>query len=210
MIQVKNISVSLGKNEVLHNVSCNFEKGKITGIMGRNGSGKTVLLKSICGLVIPDSGEIAINNKLLTQKNSHNFSMGSLIETPGFLREYSGYKNLSFLASLTCSDANERVKKVMEIVGLDYRSKKKVGAYSLGMRQRLAIAQALLDDPDILILDEPMNGLDQKCIDETRKMLKEYSKLGKTIVIASHYKEDLKLLCDKIYQMESGRILQDN
>ncbi len=209
MIKVKNVSVSFGKNEVLHNVSCSFEKGKITGLMGRNGSGKTVLLKTVCGLIIPDNGEIEIDGKLLTHKNSHTFSIGSLIETPGFLREYSGYKNLFFLASLTSGNADEKVKRAMETVGLDYKSNKKVGAYSLGMRQRLGIAQAILDDPDILILDEPMNGLDRKCIEEISGLLKDYSASGKTIVLASHYKEDLNMLCDKIYQVDDGLIKEN-
>lgn len=210
MITVNDVSVSFGKNEVLHNVNCSFEKGKITGLMGRNGSGKTVLLKSVCGLVFYNKGKILIDKKELTTKNSHSFSIGSLIETPGFLREYSGYRNLYFLASLTGRNADKRVKRAMETVGLDYSSKKKVGAYSLGMRQRLGIAQVILDDPDIMILDEPMNGLDRKCIEEISTLLRQYSASGKTVVIASHYKEDLNTLCDKTYLVQDGEVLEND
>lgn len=207
MISVENLCVSFNKTEVLQQVHAKFEDGKITGIMGRNGSGKTVLLKAICGLVIPKSGSIHINNRLLTPRNAHEFSIGALIESPGFLPEYTGFQNLQFLASLTMKNSKERVRQTMELTGLDWKSKKKVKAYSLGMRQRLGISQALLENPDILILDEPMNGLDQIYIKELREMLKKFRDNGKTILIASHYMEDLNELCDAIYNMDNGRIL---
>lgn len=207
MIQVKNLSVSFGQVEVLHSVSCEFPPGQITGIMGRNGSGKTVLLKAICGLVVPGHGEIWIDDRKLTPQNAHTFSMGALIETPGFLREYSGSRNLQFIASLTPGASSVKVKRVMSLVGLDYTSKKRVGTYSLGMRQRLGVAQALLDDPDILILDEPMNGLDHNAIENVRSMLHELTQEGKTILLASHYADDLEELCKTIYQIDNGEIV---
>lgn len=204
MIQVEALCVSFGKSEVLHRISCEFHTGEITGIMGRNGSGKTVLLKSLCGLVVPQSGQIMIDGKSLTPKNAHTFSIGALIETPGFLREYSGYRNLRFLSSLTQGNAAKKVKTAMQTVGLDWQLKKRVGTYSLGMRQRLGLAQAMLDDPDILILDEPMNGLDQAFIAEMRELLKSLALAGKTILIASHTMEDLNYLCKTVYTMENG------
>lgn len=206
MIQVKKLTVSFGTVSVLQNISCQFPAGQITGLMGRNGSGKTVLLKSICGLVIPSQGEILINNRRLTPQNAHKFSMGVLIETPGFLREYTGFQNLQFLASLTKKSDAQRIKEVMREVGLDWQAKKKVGAYSLGMRQRLGIAQVLLDDPDILILDEPMNGLDSRAIAELRTMLLALAGKGKTIILASHYYDDLKELCKTVYKIDNGEI----
>lgn len=204
MIQVEALCVSFGQSEILHRINCEFHAGEITGIMGRNGSGKTVLLKSLCGFVVPQSGRIMIDGKSLTPKNAHTFSIGALIETPGFLREYSGYRNLLFLSSLTQGNAAEKVKTAMQTVGLDWKLKKRVGTYSLGMRQRLGLAQAMLDDPDILILDEPMNGLDQAFIAEMRELLKSLALAGKTILIASHDMEDLKYLCKTVYTMENG------
>ena len=174
--------------------------------MGRNGSGKTVLLKTICGLIIPSNGEVLIGKEVLTPKNMHKFSIGMLIESPGFLRDYSGLRNLQFIASLKGKDSLSRVDKVMEAMGLDPKSKKKVGKYSLGMRQRLGIAQALMDDPDILILDEPMNGLDQDCMTQVRKMLIQLADEGKTIIVASHFAEDLNNLCNRIYHIVDGEI----
>ena len=206
MIQVDDLCVNFGQIEVLHHISFTAHAGEITGIIGRNGSGKTVLLKSICGLVIPSSGMIIVNGNCLTAQNAHRFSIGALIETPGFLREYSGYRNLSFLASLTGGNAPEKVKHVMKFVGLDSQSKKRVGTYSLGMRQRLGLAQAMLEDPDILILDEPMNGLDNVFISEVKEKLRSLADSGKTIVLASHYIDDLKYLCQTIYYMKDGRI----
>ena len=206
MIQVSNITVKFGSTEVLHDVSCTFPSGSITGLMGRNGSGKTVLLKTICGFVVPKSGTVRIDGATLTPKNAHTFSMGMLIESPGFLREYSGLQNLQFIASLKDGNSRERAKRAMEAMGLDPANKKHVGKYSLGMRQRLGLAQALMDDPDILILDEPMNGLDQACSGRLRTLLKQLAAQGKTIVIASHYAEDLQNLCGKIYTVADGYI----
>lgn len=206
MIEIKDLTVRFGQTEVLHDISCEFPAGQITGLMGRNGSGKTVLLKAVCGLVIPEKGEILVNGRLLTPENAHTFSIGALIETPGFLREYSGLKNLRFLASLTGKNPDIRARAAMEAVGLDWRSRKHVGAYSLGMRQRLGLAQAMLDDPEILILDEPMNGLDHAAIAEFRELLHRLAERGKTIVLASHYQEDLRELCRTIYQMDGGRL----
>ncbi len=206
MILCKNLTVCFGKTEVLHNVSCEFPSGEITGLMGRNGSGKTVLLKALCGMVIPQSGEILLDGQRLTPNNVNKFSIGTLIETPGYLRNYSALKNLEFIASLTGKNAKARAKDALFLVGLDWKLKKHVGAYSLGMRQRLGIAQAFLDDPDIILLDEPMNALDQECIRVISEQLRRLADAGKTIVIASHYIEDLKDLCSHLYQLADGEI----
>ena len=171
---------------------------------GNDGSGE--IYKTICGFVVPKSGTVLINDVVLTPKNAHTFPIGMLIESPGFLREYSGLQNLQFIASLKDGNSRERAKRAMETMGLDPANKKHVGKYSLGMRQRLGLAQALMDDPDILILDEPMNGLDQACSGRLRTLLKQLAAQGKTIVIASHYAEDLQNLCGKIYTVVDGYI----
>lgn len=205
MIEVNDLIVRFGQTEVLHGICCEFPSGQITGLMGRNGSGKTVLLKVICGLAVPAQGEILMDGKALTPENAHTFPIGALIETPGFLREYSGAKNLRFLASLTGKNPDIRVRAAMKAVGLDPGLKKRVGTYSLGMRQRLGLAQAMLDDPEILILDEPMNGLDHEAIAALRTLLRGLAERGKTIVLASHYREDLRELCRNVYEMDGGR-----
>ena len=207
MIEVNDLIVRFGQTEVLHGIRCEFPAGQITGLMGRNGSGKTVLLKAICGLAVPARGEVLIDGKALTPENAHTFSLGALIETPGFLREYSGAKNLRFLASLTGRGSEARVRAAMEAVGLDPGLKKRVAAYSLGMRQRLGLAQAMLEDPDILILDEPMNGLDHEAIAKLRSLLRRLADEGKTVVLASHYQEDLQALCRRVYRMDAGRLI---
>jgi ABC-2 type transport system ATP-binding protein len=206
MIEVRNLTVSFKENEVLHQVNVKFQEGKITGIRGRNGSGKTVLLKAICGLVVPNFGTILVDGKKLTIKNAHQFSMGILIEAPGFLPEYTGFQNLKFLASLTMKkkECKKRIVEVMEMVGLDWSSRKKVRGYSLGMRQRLGIAQALLENPEILILDEPMNGLDHQGVEEIRALLLEMKRKGSLILLASHNQEDISCLCDEVYEMDGG------
>ena len=204
MIEVKDLSVAFRDTEVLHKVSCTFLPGEITGLMGRNGSGKTVLLKAVCGMLSPASGSVIIEGKKLTTQNAHRFSIGALIETPGFLRHYSGLRNLDFLAALRGGDHVDRARRAMDIVGLDWREKKRVGAYSLGMKQKLGIAQAIMDDPDILILDEPMNGLDQASIAALHTLVQELAQQGKTVILASHYAEDLNNLCTHLYHVERG------
>ena len=189
---------------VLKNVSISFEKGKIHGIVGRNGSGKTVLFKCICGLMHPEEGVILVNGKRVGRDVDMPEDIGAIIEAPGFLPNYSGYKNLRFLANIRRKIGKEEILNVLKTVGLDPESRKHVGKYSLGMRQRLGIAQAIMEDPEILILDEPMNGLDNAGVQDIRALLLELKAQGKTILLASHNHEDIAALCDTVHEMDGG------
>jgi ABC-2 type transport system ATP-binding protein len=206
IIVVENVSKKFGDNLVLDNVCVNFEKGKIHGIIGRNGSGKTMLMKCICGFVPVTSGTITVAGKKVGKDVDVPHNMGIIIETPGFLNSYSGYNNLKFLAGINKKIGKDRIMEVMELVKLDPHNKKHVGKYSLGMRQRLGLAQALMENPDILILDEPMNGLDQSGVDEMRGVLSSLAKGGTTIIMANHNAEDIELLCDTVCEMELGKL----
>lgn len=208
MIEVTDLVKKYQDQEVLKKISCTFEKGKIAGLIGRNGAGKTVLMKCICGFVIPTEGEIRIDGrKLRGRKEADLTKIGMIIENPAFLEAYTGYQNLAFLARINGIIGKEKIRKTLRMVGLDPDSRKKVGKYSMGMRQRLALAQAVMEDQEILILDEPMNGLDNRGVEEMRKLLLEFRGQGKTILLASHSQEDIRVLCDKIYEMDQGEII---
>ena len=183
-------------------------KGEICGIVGRNGSGKTVLFKSICGLVKLNSGEITVNGDVIGKDISIIKNAGVIIEEPGLLRYKSGMKNLEYLYMINNKLDRKYLMTVMEKVGLDPKSRKKVGKYSMGMRQRLAIGQAIMENPEILILDEPMNGLDNHGVEDMRKIFLELKNMGKTILLASHNREDIDVLCDKVYEMDRGELKQ--
>lgn len=205
-IALKNVSKSFRKNKVLDNISTEFEGGKIHGIIGHNGGGKTVLLKTICGLMAAEGGEIFIGGKRLKCGRGCDFNIGAIIENPGFLPLQSGIKNLKYLASIRQKITFAEISAVMERVGLDPKEKKKVGSYSLGMRQRLGLAQATMENPDLLILDEPMNGLDKAGVADMRKYLLDLKDQGKTILLASHSSEDIDVLCDTVYEMDKGKL----
>lgn len=203
-IEVQNVVKRFRDQVVLKNVSISFEKGKIHGIVGRNGSGKTVLFKCICGLMHPEEGVILVNGKRVGRDVDMPEDIGAIIEAPGFLPNYSGYKNLRFLANIRRKIGKEEILNVLKTVGLDPESRKHVGKYSLGMRQRLGIAQAIMEDPEILILDEPMNGLDNAGVQDIRALLLELKAQGKTIFLASHNHEDIAALCDTVHEMDGG------
>ena len=204
MIVVKNASKAFGKEAALQNVSMVFEEGKIYGIVGRNGSGKTVLFKCIMGFLKLDDGKVIVDDKVVGLDVDVINNAGIIIENPGFLPGYTGYQNLKFLAKLTRKIGKKEIMDAMTKVGLEPLSKKHVGKYSLGMRQRLGIAQAIMEDPDILILDEPMNGLDNQGVEDIRKLLLALKEQGKTILIASHNREDIDVLCDHVWEMDKG------
>lgn len=206
-IEVQNVVKRFRDQVVLKNVSISFEKGKIHGIVGRNGSGKTVLFKCICGLMHPEEGVILVNGKRVGHDVDMPEDIGAIIEAPGFLPNYSGYKNLRFLANIRRKIGKEEILNVLKTVGLDPESRKHVGKYSLGMRQRLGIAQAIMEDPEILILDEPMNGLDNAGVQDIRALLLELKAQGKTILLASHNHEDIAALCDTVHEMDGGVLL---
>ena len=206
MIEVKNVGLILQKNEILKDISVHFERGKIHGLIGRNGSGKTILMKCICGFVKPNSGEILVDGKRIGKDCNFPQNAGIIIETPGFIPYYSGYKNLKLLADLRGKISREDIRKTMEKVGLNPDLKRHVRKYSLGMRQRLGLAQAIMENPDLLVLDEPMNGLDKDGVCDMRQYLLDLKSQGKTILIASHSAEDIGILCDTVCEMDKGRL----
>lgn len=208
MIEITNLCKSFKDTKVLNDITIKIKKGNIIGIIGRNGSGKTVLFKCICGLISPTKGTVKINNKILGKDIDIPNNIGAIIENPGFLPNYSGFKNLKFLAMIKNQINNEHIRDTIKLVGLDPDSKKHVGKYSLGMRQRLGIAQAIMEDPDVLILDEPMNGLDNDGVQDMRKLFLKLKEQGKTILLASHNKEDIEVLCDEVYMMDKGILTQ--
>ena len=201
---LENVTKKFKEQSVLETTSVSFEKGKIHGIIGNNGSGKTVLFKIICGLLLPTTGKVTVNGTEVGKEADFAPDTGILIETPGFLSFESGYRNLKDLASIRNKINDEQIQMNIQRVGLDPKDKKRVGKYSMGMRQRLGIAQAIMEDPSLLILDEPMNGLDKHGAAEIRQLLMDLRAEGKTILIASHIAEDIHILCDTVYEIENG------
>ncbi|MEI3195511.1 MAG: ATP-binding cassette domain-containing protein [Lachnospiraceae bacterium] len=204
MISIENLNKQFKNQLVLNNINVKFSNGHIYGIIGRNGSGKTVLLKCICGFLKPTTGVISVNHKIVGKDIDFPENLGFIIETPGFLLNYSGYKNLKYLASIRKKIDSNEIKESMSLVGLDSADKKHVGKYSLGMRQRLGIAQAIMEKPDILVLDEPMNALDKNGVEEMRRLFLKMKSEGKLILLTSHNREDIEILCDEVYEMEEG------
>lgn len=204
MIRVNDVFLTIKKVPILVNVNAEFERGQIHGLIGRNGSGKTMLMKCICGFVNPTSGEIIVSGKRIGKDCDFPDNTGIIIETPGFIPYYSGYKNLKLLADLRGKITKDDIRRTMEQVGLDPDLKRHVRKYSLGMRQRLGLAQAIMENPDLLILDEPMNGLDKDGVADMRKYLLDLKAQGKTIIIASHSAEDIEVLCDTVCEMDKG------
>lgn len=201
VIKIKNVSKSFKGIQVLNDVNMTCRSGKIYGIVGYNGSGKTVLFKCICGFLHVDSGSISVNGKVVGKELDMLKNAGIIIEEPGYIRNLSGYRNLEYLYRISNKKDKAAIYDAMRKVGLDPCAKKKVCNYSLGMRQRLAIAQATMEDQKILILDEPMNGLDKDGVVEMRKFFLNQKNMGKLILLASHNKEDIEMLCDEVYEM---------
>lgn len=208
IIIVEGVTKSYKGVKVLNNICVSFERGKIHGIIGRNGSGKTMLIKAICGLVELDEGHITVNHKVIGKDVDFPENTGVIIEAPGFLPSLSAYNNLAYLASLKNIIGKEEICNAMILVGLDPKEKKHVGKYSLGMKQRLGLAQAIMENPDILILDEPMNGLDKKGVSEVRDILLKLKSEEKTILLVSHNTDDIRILCENVYEMDSGEIVK--
>lgn len=205
-IEVKNGVKCFGEQQVLKGVSIQCESGHIYGIVGHNGSGKTVLFKCICGFMNLDEGEIIVDGTKRSKKGAILTGAGIIIEEPSFLKNASGLRNLDILYRIKHGKDAAHLKNIMEMVGLNPDSKKKVGNYSMGMKQRLAIAQAIMENQEILILDEPMNGLDHKGVEEMRKLFLKLKKEGKLILLASHNRDDIDILCDEVYEMEMGEL----
>ncbi len=203
-ISVQDVYKRFGEETVLTGVSHDFEEGRIHGIVGNNGSGKTVLMKCICGFLLPAKGKILVRYKQVGRDMDFPDDLGLIIETPGFLPNMSGLKNLQILASLRKKIDSDTIRRTIRRVGLDPDMKKPVGKYSLGMRQRLGIAQAIMENPSILILDEPLNGLDKSGVKDMRQLIKGLRTEGKTIILASHNQADIDELCDTVCEMDAG------
>lgn len=206
LINVIEATKRYGSQTVLDKVSVSFDQGKIYGIVGRNGSGKTLLLKAICGFIRLTSGKITVKDKVIGNDVDFAPDIGVILEHPTFIPYYSGYKNLEILASYRRIVGKEKIRDAMRMVGLNPDDKKSVRKYSLGMNQRLGIAQAVMENPGILILDEPFNGLDNQGVQEMRKLFIELKGQSKLIIICSHNREDIDLLCDEVYEMDAGKI----
>lgn len=203
IITLKNIQLELKKTCVFQNLNFSCKQGEIIGITGANGSGKSVLFKLIAGLYSPSYGEVLINGENIVPERKIPANLGALIEEPGFINYYSGFKNLQYLASIRGVVGNQEINDTLKIVGLYEQKDQKVKTYSLGMRKKLGIAQAIMENPYILLLDEPMNALDKSSVENMRTLFRKLSsEKGTTILIASHSEEDIRILCDKVYAIE--------
>ena len=194
------------KTDILKDVSVTFNEGKIYGLVGHNGCGKTMLMKCICGFVKPTSGKITVNDKVIGRDVDYIENAGIILETPNFIPYYSGLRNLKMLAAIKNNISLQQIMDTMELCGLNPELKRHVKKYSLGMRQRLGLAQALMEKPDILILDESFNGLDHDGVQDMYDILKRFKEEGKIIIISSHSSTDIEVLCDYVYEMENGKI----
>lgn len=205
----KNVSKSFNRMPVVKAADFTIEKGEICGFIGRNGSGKTVIFKLMTGLLLPDSGTVLVNDENYSGRGGFFPSLGVMIETPGFIPHYSGLKNLKILNSMSHNPVpKNEIKALMTRLGLDPKNPRPVRTYSLGMRQKLGIIQAVMNKPELLILDEPMNSLDTESVNEIRKLFSELNEKGTTIVIASHIAEDIETLCTRIFRIENGEVAE--
>lgn len=205
-LETKKLTKIIKGNIVLEDVDLQMDKGNIYGIAGKNGSGKTMLFRCLSGLVKPTAGQIIYDGKILNKDIQAPPSMGIIIENMGLYPEFTGFKNLKYLAGIRKIISDDAIKAAISRVGLDPDDKRTIKKYSLGMRQRMILAQALMESPDILLLDEPTNGLDEAGVDLIREILKEEAERGALIAIASHNKEDILYLCNKVYYMTNGRL----
>jgi len=202
----KNVNKSIKNRQILSNINLSLEGGIIYGFVGRNGSGKTMLFRALSGLIKIDSGEIICNNKVLHKDIDVIDNIGLVIENAGLYQEFTGFKNLKLLANINKKINDDDIKDAIRRVGLEPNDNRTIKKYSLGMKQRIVIAQAIMEKPDIIMLDEPTNALDENGVKEIRKIILEEKKRGAMILLASHNKEDINLLADKVYYMKSGHL----
>lgn len=206
-IRVEHYCKTIKKVTILDDVTVTFESGKVYGLKGKNGSGKTMLMRAISGLILPTSGAVYINDQQLGKEISFPPSIGMLLENPAFVNNYTGFKNLKVLASIQNRINDDKIRKAIEKVGLDPDDKRTFKKYSLGMKQRLGIAAAIMEEPDIVILDEPINALDEAGAMLIRDILSELKQKGSLIIIACHDTEELEFLSDEIYEIYEGKIV---
>ena len=205
-IKIEGLHKSIKGAVILNDINLHLTSGKIYGIRGKNGSGKTMLMRAISGLLIPDSGSVCINGKVLHEDIEFPESIGVLIENPSFLSQYTGYKNLKLLAGLSVGITDEDIRIALERVGLDPDDKRVYRKYSLGMKEKLGIANAIMGEPDIVILDEPINALDEESVHKIKEVLIELRDKEKLIILACHDREELEFLSDDIYEIKDGAV----
>lgn len=205
-LEIKNLSKSISGKSILEHIDLEMDRGRIYGLRGKNGSGKTMLMRSICGLILPMEGTICINGEILHKDISFPRSIGALIENPGFIAEYSGFKNLSTLASIKKAVTTEEIRSLMQKMELDPDDKKKFKKYSLGMKQKIGIIAAIMEQPELIVLDEPINALDEKSVNIVKELLLEQRKRGALIIISCHDKEELEFLADEVFCLENGKV----
>lgn len=208
-IQLTNISKTFGKQTVLQPLTMGFEEGMIHGIIGRNGSGKTVLMKMILGILQPTTGTVIVGDKRIGKDVDFPESAGAIIETIEFIPYMSAYQNLADIAAMRGNLSKTQIKEVLEMVGLGNVGRKHVSKFSMGMRQRRAIAQAVMESPKLLVLDEPMNGMDEKGVEEMRRLILARKAAGTTIILSSHNIEDIRILCDQVYRIDAGVVMRE-
>lgn len=210
MIRIHNYEKVIQGNTVLDHINLELVRGKVYGLQGKNGSGKTMLLRAVSGLITPTNGYIEIEGETLGREITFPESIGVLIENPAFIPYYTGFKNLKILADIRGEIGHSEIEDIIRKVGLDPKEKKVFRKYSLGMKQRLGIACAFMENPDIILLDEPTNALDRDGVQMVRKLLDEAKSRGAVVVTACHDRRELELIADEIIMMENGRILKDN
>lgn len=202
----KNYNKLIKKKEILTDINLTFESGKIYGLHGHNGSGKTMLLRAICGLILPTSGSVTVDGKTVGKDIEFPDGVGVIIENMSLIPEYTGFKNLQLLAGIKKKIGDSEIRDTLISVGLDPDDKRKVKEYSLGMKQKLNFAQAIMEKPELLLLDEPTNAMDVQTVEKVRSILVEMKEKGTLIIIASHNKEDLDALCDEFIDICDGKI----
>lgn len=207
MIEIKNYTKVIRGATVLKNINLTLESGKIYGLWGKNGSGKTMLMRAICGLILPAEGYVSIDGERLGGKNSFPKSVGALIENPSFLDSKTGLENLLLLAEIKGEATKDDVSEALEKVGLEPHDRRKYRKYSLGMKQRLGIAAAIMENPQILLLDEPFNALDPSGVETAAEIIKEFKEKGATVVIACHDRDEIENLADEIIRLDRGEII---
>lgn len=205
-IVVRDVCKKYGEQTVLDHVTLTLESGKIHGLIGDNGSGKSVLLKCICGILPVDAGTIVVENVPVKPGAARLPQIGLVIEHPGFLNAMSGWRNLKYLAGIRGMIGNRQIQQALDQVSLTADARKKVKKYSLGMRQRLAIAQAIMENPPVYIMDEPFNGLDKASVEKVRQLFLSLKEEGKTFLLVSHHASDIESLCDDVYRIENGSV----
>jgi len=203
-IDIENVSKTIRNNEVLKDISLHFESGHIYGFVGRNGSGKTMLFRLIAGLIKPTRGSVRYNGKVLGTELDIIPRLGLVIENVGLYPEFTGLRNLKMLAKINSVIGEAEIREAITRVGLDPDDRCTVRKYSLGMKQRIVLAQAIMERPDVLILDEPTNALDEDGVEQIRDLIRGEKERGALVLIASHNREDISTLCDVIYSMRGG------